>query len=104
MSAPALSAGLARSVGLRAFRGCIHGPADPGRAERGCTVREHYAVLDVAGDIIGDWCVPDRAAWDRWARAVELRATVSDCPDDEPAAWTALHGPGGIDETWRSGR
>jgi hypothetical protein len=45
--------------------------------------RDHYAVLDVLdreGDIMTDYCIPDRAAWEWWVQAAELRITSTECP------------------------
>lgn len=56
---------------------------------------DHYAVLDgldEEGDNIATWCIPDRAAWEWWVRAVELRAVSSGCPVEEPAAYAAIYG------------
>ena len=42
----------------------------------------HHAVLDLLrdnGDIVNELCIPDVAAWEWWARAVELRPSSSDC-------------------------
>lgn len=88
-------------VKAAATAGAIHGPASPdeavnaegARAVSGCTIREHCGALDLLDaedDIVGDWCIPTREAWDWWVRAVELRATSSDCPVDEPEAYAAL--------------
>lgn len=51
--------------------------------------RHCFATLDIRnadGDIVEDRCIPVRDVFDWWVGAVELRADMSDCPDDEPSA------------------
>lgn len=58
---------------------------------------DRFAVLDLLdkqGDVVADRCIPDRAAWQWWVRAIELRATSSDCPTCEPDAYRATYGVG----------
>jgi hypothetical protein len=52
-------------------------------------------LLDESGDVIGDRCIPTDEAFAWWRRAVELRATSSDCEVCEPAAFAAARTGGG---------
>lgn len=64
-------------------------------ADEGENLHRHcYAVLDLLdadGDEIGDQCIPTVEAWAWWVRAVELRATSSDCRRCEPEAFAAVN-------------
>lgn len=58
-----------------------------------------FAVLDILAwnevaemeENVADRCIPTAEAFDWWASAVELRATSSDCPRCEPAAYAATY-------------
>lgn len=63
-----------------------------------------YAVLDLLdarGDIVADYCIPTREAWEWWQRGAILRPAAADCRTCEPVGWAAVYGPGGTVDRYR---
>jgi hypothetical protein len=66
----------------------LENPKDTGCATAAHTV---LVVLHDNGDVVCGYSIPHEHAFEWWRKAVELRATSSDCRVCEPAAYAATY-------------